>query len=208
MAVTAGHTITLLDLVATTAGVSVKETTVESDNVLVSLFVEATAGDLDVVVETLTEEGKATNVIVFPTVSAPTTNLLIRKSAITMSRIKVTATYSDSCTFEVRARGIGTGETSVRILGVGDWDTEAATVGTTAAVLIPAALDDRNGLAIRNHDATEDIYIAPTLAKATIAEGWPILAGESLQIDLVGGAEVYAIGTGAGIDIRIIQAGG
>lgn len=208
MAITSGHTITLLDVDSSTSGTSTKEVSVESDNVLISLYVDSTAGDVDVSVATLTDEGKEVDIVVFPTVSSPTSELLIRKSAVTMSRVLVTATYTDSCSFEVRARGIGTGESSVRILGVNEWSVETATVGTSAALLIPTSLTDRNGIAIRNHDATEDIYIAPTLALATIADGWPVLAGETVQMDLTAGSEVYAIGTGSGIDIRIIQAGG
>jgi hypothetical protein len=204
-----GKTITVIDATATVAAVHESLFSIDADSVLISLFVTAVSGDLDVVVYTLTEEGKEVDVISFPTISSPTTNLLLKKAAIVMSRIRVVATYTAACTFEVRARGISAGETSVRILGANEFEVSKASPTTVASVVIPAVLSDRNGVLLYNYSAASIVFVGETALKATDAGGgYPIVPGGTLSLDIISGASVYAstdAGTG---DLRIIQAGG
>lgn len=189
-------------------GTLVKEFSLDADSILVSLFATSVAGTLDVSVSTFTEEGKEVNVITFPQVTTTSTSLVIRKAAAVMSNIRVTATAAGgAATFEVRARGIGTGEASVRILAANEAKASQTDVSTSATLLIPAALNDRAGLVIKNNNATAGniLYIGFTLAEATTGNGYPLGPLEALGIDVSAGQEVYAIGSTT-IDVRILEA--
>jgi len=208
MAIVQGKTCTLIDTCVTAAGSQTKEFTVEADNALFSLYVESVAGDLDVVVYTLTDEGKETDITTFPTISAPTTELLIKKSAVTMSRIRVEATYTGAACFEVRARGIGTGETSVRILGSNNARVEQYTITTTPTLLIPVSIMDRQSINLRNYTTgSEVLYLGFSLADTTTAKGYPLLPGESIGIDLQEGGALYVVADTGTIDVRLIEMG-
>lgn len=194
----------------TEAGSTIKEGSIKSDSLLVSLWVDSvTSGDLSVAVYTLTDSGKETEVILFPTISSPTTELLLRKSAVALQRFRVVVTYSGVCTYEVYVRAIeGAGESSSKILGATNWKVSQATVGTSAAVLIGAALTDRAGVVVKNWSATQTVYIAETLAKADTGTGYPLAPRDALAMDIAAGAEVYAVSDIAGADIRIAESGG
>lgn len=107
-----GKTETIISIDSQVAGSNDEYFHIESDSLLVSLFVTSIAGTLDVTVYTLTEEGKQLSVITYPTVSSPTSELVLKKAPDVMSRIRIVATYSDATTFEVRARALSTGDDS------------------------------------------------------------------------------------------------
>jgi hypothetical protein len=182
------------------------------ESVLVSLFAEDVQDTLSVEVFTLTEEGKEALVISFPTLSAPTTNLLMQKAAIGMQRFKVVVTTGSGgpATFEIRAKGISSGTVSVRIEGALGWTTSKTTVASTNTVVVPAALTDRSGMALRNcnFQTTDILFVAESTAKLDAGQGYPILPGEALQIDVKAGSEIYGKSSGSDIDTRIIQVGG
>lgn len=215
MAITVGpiahsKTCTIMDLVSTGgAGSKTVEASVESDSVLVSLFAEVVSGTLDVVVYTLTESGKEVEILSFPQLAAPTGELVIKKAAVTMSRIKIVATYSGDSTFEVRARGIGIGETSVKIAGADEAKASQKDISTgTPTVLIGSSLTDRGGMVIKNYTAGTVLYVGFSPAETTLANGYPIGSFESLGLDIASGVTVYAVADTGTVDVRLLESGG
>lgn len=192
------------------AGTTSKEGSVASDTLLVSLWVNSiSSGSLTVTAYTLTDEGKQVQIISFPVLTSGTTDLLLKKSAISLQRFKVTATYTGACSYEVYVRAISAGETTARILGSASWAVNQATVGVSPILLIPAVIADRRGLIIRNHSTSgQTVYVGESPATATIALGFPITPGESFAVDLESGAAIYAVSDNAGADVRYAQAGG
>ena len=205
-AVAQGKTNTIINESTTVAGIITEYFTVETDSVLISLYADVVSGTLDVSVYTLTDNGKELGVITFPQLTAPTSELLLKKAAVVMSRVKVVATYTGATTFEVRARGISTGETSVKIIGAATGKTSKETVTTSTTILIPAALNDRSGLILKNFSTTGTLYIGYTLIEATSLVGYPISPGESLGMDISSGVAVYAVASAGTIDVRIMEA--
>lgn len=198
----------LLAEAPTGAGSRSVEGSIDSDSVLISLWVgSVTAGDLTVTVYTLTDAGKEVEIISFPVVSAPTVELLLRKAAISLQKFRVQVDYTGACSFEIYARAVSGGESSARILGSDSWTVTQATVGTLAVELIPAALTDRQGLVLKNWSGTQTIYVAESLVKAAVGTGYPLAPKDALALDIAAGASVYAVSDGAGADIRIAQAG-
>jgi hypothetical protein len=201
-----GKTETIISRTAIIAGTITEYFHIESDSVLVSVFADVVSGTLDVSVYTLTEEGKEIGIITFPQLSAPTSELLLKKAAAAMSRIKVVATYSGATTFEVRARSIGAGESTVKILGASSGQTSAGTVTVTPSVLIAASLGDRTGLIIKNYSPSATIFLGYTLAAANPTTGYPLGPGESLGMDISSGVALYAVASAGTVDIRIMVA--
>jgi hypothetical protein len=191
------------------AGSTIKEGSVNTDSILVTVFVESvTSGTLVVTVDTLTDNGKQLQIIGFPTVSSPSTELLLKKSAVSMQRFEVTATYTGICQYEVYVRAIeGAGESSVRILGPANLSTSSATVTTSAAALIPAALTDRSAVSIRNYSGAGTIFVSESLAKLS-SDAWPIGPGETWSLDIASGVTLYAVSSSGSNGIRIAEAGG
>lgn len=192
------------------AGSTAREGSVASDTLLVSLWVNSVdSGSLTVTAYTLTDEGKQVQIISFPALTTGTTDLLLKKSAISLQRFKIVATYTGACSYEVYVRAISAGETTARILGSANWAVNQATVGVSPMLLIPAVLSDRRGLIIRNHStAGQTLYVGESLATAAIAVGYPITPGEAFAVDLESGAAIYAVSDNAGADARYAQAGG
>jgi len=181
---------------------------IDADSIQASLWVGSLSGTLDVTIYTLTEDGKETSVISFPQVTAASGSLQIRKAAAIMSRIRVEVVASDAADFEVRIRGIGTGEASVRILAANEAKASQEDIGTgTPTLIVPAALNDRAGFVIKNNNsgAGEILYIGFTSGETTTTNGYPIGPQESLGVDVASGQEVYGLGT-VTIDARLLEA--
>lgn len=194
----------------TAAGSEIYQLSLDAEAVLVSLYVSATSGDVDVNVTTEGAEGQDVEVITFPTISAPVTELLLRKSASVLRKIRINVTYTGSCSFEIRARGVSAAASSVVIEGASDFSVTQKDITTTATTLLAASLTDRRGILVKNNNigSAEVLYIANTLAKATSAVGFPIEVGGNLSLDLQAGSELYAISSSGTIDVRIVEAGG
>lgn len=205
-----GKTCTVLDLASTGgAGSQTVQASIESDSVLVSLYADVVSGTLDVTVYTLTEEGKETDIITFPTLSAPTGELVIKKAAVTMSRIKVVATYTGDSTFEVRARGIGIGETSVKVAGAEEAKASQKDIVTgSPQILIASSLTDRGGMVIKNYTGGTVLYVGFSPGETTLSAGYPIGSFESLGLDVASGVTVYALADTGTIDVRLLESGG
>jgi len=188
------------------AGTTVETIGIASDSVLVSVFCKSVTGTLQIRVFTEVDVGEDVEIITFPEITTATANLLIRKAALSMDRVRVEAVYSGASEYSVRVRGIGAGETSVRIEGQTSATASKEDIGTTPQVIIPSDMEDRTGLILKNNSTSGILYIGFTLAE--LAEGYPIGPGESLGMDLAGGQSIYGVSSSGTLDIRILQAGG
>lgn len=204
-----GKELEVFNLSPTAAGSEEAILTLDADTVLASVQVTAVTGTVDIEVFTETPEEQQVKVIDFPTISAPTTDLLLRKAAAVMARIRVKVSFTGACTFVVRVRGIGTGEASVRLLGSSDAIASQKDITTgTAQLLITAAIVDRAGMVVKNFNTSGTVYIGFSTTEATTANGYPIGPQESLGLDVASGVEVYATADVGTIDMRIMEAGG
>jgi hypothetical protein len=181
--------------------------TIDADTVLLSLYVTSiSGGNLIVTAYTETDDNKEVGIATFPTITGPTSELLLKKAAAVMGRIRIQVAATGTCAFEVRARGITIGEASVRILGAVEGQASQLTVGTSTQVVISSGLADRNGLILKNNNISGIMYIGFSPAEATVAVGYPMGPGESLALDVENGTTVYGIGT-VPIDVRVLESG-
>lgn len=189
------------------AGSISREGSIQSDSLLATLWVDSvTSGALTVSVYTLTDNGKEVLLFSFPAISAGTTDLLLKKSGVSMQRFRVQATYTGACSYEVYVRAIeGAGESSVRVIGSASLLTSAETVTTTPGILIPAALTDRNGLTMKN-TGNAVMYVSESLAKLP-SEAWPVGPGEVWSLDVGAGVSIYAVAASGSLDVRIAESG-
>lgn len=199
----------LIQEVTLGAGTTSKEGVIQTDSLLATLWVNSvTSGTLSVSVYTLTDNGKDVLLFSFPVISAATTDLLLKKSGISMARFRIEATYTGICDYEIYVRAVeGAGESSTRILGSSNWRTDQATVTTVAAILIPSALTDRNGVLIKNWGTTNTVFIAESLVAATTGNAYPLGPRDAVAMDIAAGAEVYALTDAGSSDVRIVESG-
>lgn len=207
-AVTLGQTVAVFEESPTQAGTISRRFAIRSDSVLVSAWVGATSGTVDISVTTQHgDDTQSATVITFPTVTSPTSEIVLRKAAAVMQYITVTVTYSDACQFVVKARGIGTGEASVKLLGPNTAKNYFSTLTTTPSLIIPVALDDRSGIALHNTDSVKTIYMGFTIADTNAASGWEIGPGEKLGLDVASGVAVYGMVAAGTAKIKVLEAG-
>ena len=185
---------------------------VESESILASLYAESVSGELEVKIFTIGKDGQETSVIEFPTLTAPTSNLLLRQPARIMQVIRVEITHTDDCTFNLYLRGVRSGAASVKIEGSENWQVTRASVTATAAILISASLEDRSAILIENisdvSGSAGTIWVGETLAKASVGAGHPLRSGGNYSIDLQAGTEIYAVSDSGTVVVSIIESGG
>lgn len=191
------------------AGATSREGSIQTDSLVATLWVDAVvSGELTVSVYTLTDNGKEVLLFSFPTISAPSTFLLMKKSGVSLQRFRVQASYTGECQYEIYVRAVeGAGESSSRILGANDWRVSQATIGTTAGILIPAALTDRQGVVLKNWSSAATVFVAHSSAAATSGTGYPLAPRDGLALDVAAGAEVWGVSDIVGADMRIAEAG-
>lgn len=202
-----GKITTALSESPTIAGTSEAILTLDCDAVLVSVYVSVVSGTFDLEVVTETEPGKEKVVTTFPSIAAPTAELVIRKAATVLGNLRIRATYTGACTYEVRVKGIGQGETTVKLVGANGWSTGQVTIGTTPVLLIPASVNDRQGVVIKNWSVTTDVFVAESAAACSVSTCWPLAPRDVLALDVNAGAEVWARTSSGTSDVRISQAG-
>ena len=206
---TQGKEVQVLKSVQTAAGTESVIFSVDAETVLLSAAIISTSGDVDIKVYTQGgDDGQELNIIAFPTISAPTTSLVMKKAAQTLQRVRVEVTYTGACSYNIRARGISGGAADVRILGATNATASANTVSTTAAVLVPSALTDRSGVVIKNNNLSGTMYLGFSLAQASSTIGYPVGPQEALALDVDSGVAVYAVADSGTIDVRLLEAGG
>lgn len=198
----------IMDVSATAAGVSTECFIIDTDSVEVAVWVESTAGDLDIVVSTVgDEDNRKFPIVTFPTISVPTSQLLLRKSVLSLQRVEVRATYSDAVDFCIIVRAINGADAVVSISPPSTLRASQIDVDTSAKLVIPAALEDREGLLLKNNSNSGILYIGGTAGESAIGIGMPLGPGEPLGIDIAAGQEIWMTGSEVGIDLRILEAG-
>lgn len=191
------------------AGTLTRVFTLDSDTFQTSLFVSSISGSLSITISTITGEGKEKEVITYPAITSPSTQLDLKKAATAMGIIKATAVFTGACTFELKAKGLSSGETSAKIQSANVARATKVIVPNPGKVLLPAALSDRKGIIVRNWSTTITVYLGFSVSEANFANGYPLKPQEALSIDLGAGATLYADIQNAGTaDVRIIEAGG
>lgn len=205
-----GKTVRVTKEIAAIAGTKSWTLSTDADALLVSLYVTSVSGNLDVSVYTQIEEGKDLLVANFPTISAPTANLLLKKAAQIINQVKIVATWDDATEFEIYGRGVSAAESSVKILGNGVATASQTNILTSPTLVIPASITDRSGVVIKNNNGLGGaaIYFGFSIAEASLETGYPLSAQESIALDVASGVEIYAISTVGTTDLRILQGGG
>ena len=204
-----GKTILVMSQTSSGPGTEVRSFSVECDTVQTSLFVSSITGTLSVVISTITENGQAKEVIEYNDITAVSTSLLIKKAATTMGAIRAVATFSGACSFELRAKGLSSGETSAKIQSATIGKASQLTVGTLPIVLVPAAMTDRSGIIVKNNsNGAATLYLGFSAAEALPAVGYPIGSKEALGLDIGAGAVLWGSSGSHQIDVRLIEAGG
>lgn len=191
--------------VTSDAGTTSKDGAIISDSLLATVWVNSiTSGELTVVVYTETEPGKSDEIIRFPVLSAPSTELLIRKSAVSMQRFRVVVEYTGICDYEIYIRAVdGASDTSVRIVGAASFRVSQLDIPDSPIELLPASLDDRQGIIIKNWSLSTNMYVAETQAKATPEEGYPVAPRDNVTLDVSAGVTVWAVAETGTVDARI-----
>jgi hypothetical protein len=78
----------------------------DAEAALLSIFVSATTGDVNVQVFTEGSDGTIANLYTFPTISSPTSELILKQIVPPLRKLRVKVTCTDTATFELRARGV------------------------------------------------------------------------------------------------------
>lgn len=201
-----GKTLSLADVSLTGSGSHFVDFTLHASTVLMSVFVRSVSGTVTVRCHTFTQPNEQTEVLAFPTVSAPTSELLLKKAAVALANCKLEIQHTGACELQVVAKGLGAGELNVKLIGAATATARSVTVTNTAALIVPASLVDRSGLLIKNLSSAV-VYIGFTASEATASNGYPLAQDDTLSIDLAAGQAVYAIRANAGTsDLRLIEA--
>lgn len=187
------------------AGTTSKEGSIQSDSLVATLWVDSvTSGNLTVSVFTLTDTGKEIELFSFPVLTVGSINLLLKKAGVSLQRFRVQAIYTGVCQYEVYIRAVeGAGESSVRILGSSSFRVEQVNLTTTPVALIPASLEDRQGVIIKNWSLTTNMYIAESMVKATSLVGYPVAPRDNVTVDVQAGVAIWAVSESGTVDVRI-----
>lgn len=188
----------------TAAGTTTKEFTVHSSSAIVSVFVRSISGTLSVKVYSYGDVAAERKLVMdFPELTSSTTELLLRKSSLTLNKLLVVCEYSDACDFTVLARAVEASEQA----GANNAIATNITVGATPVKIIPSSLTNRAGLIIRNYSDNKTLFIGFLPSEATTSNGFPLEYLESLPIDVRAGVDIWAVSSAGDIDVRIMQAG-
>lgn len=198
----------LLREAPTNSGVTIKDFSVQSDAVLVLLWVDAVVGTLDVKVYGILDDGsKEVLLFDFPDITTPTTSILQKRSGIVPTRLRVKVSYTGSCSYELSARAVSTGTGDTRIVSSNALRMSQQAVGPAITLLVPASLTDRNALVIKNNSTSGTIYLAETEAKTNSSVGWPLGPKDALGVEIQAGVALYAVSDGPTCDIRLVESG-
>lgn len=205
-----GKTLLVFAETTVSAGTQTRTFTIDSDTFQTSLFVTSITGQLDITIYTVTQEGREKEVISYLGITSPSTELSLKKAATAMGVVRVVAVYTGACNFELRAKGLSSGETSAKIQSANVAKASQVNISVTPSILLAAALTDRKGVIIKNNTTTNNIilYIGFSSAQALSSVGYPIGRGEALSLDIGAGATLWACSSTNTIDVRIIEAGG
>lgn len=98
-----------------------------------------------------------------------------------------------------------TGTVTSNQAGLIDWHASQFVVGVTATQIAPSALTNRSSISLKaSCDPGQGIYVGKT-SSVTVNDGWEILNGETLQLDLTPAATIYAISGAANQKLFVIE---
>ena len=214
MLISSGTQARILQESPTQAGSTVREGSVNSDSLLATLWVRSVSpgATLSVRLVTLTEGGEDSTpsqeyqILQFPDLTAPTTQLLVSKAAVTMQRFRVYAAYTGAVSYEIYVRALASAAAAdVSIQGSKSLVTSQITVGTTPVVLIPSALTDRTGLVVKQWQGSGNLYMSEDSGKLP-GSAWPLAPKDALALDVAAGVTIYALSDSGDIDVRLAEA--
>lgn len=185
-------------------GTTERSVSVQTDSVLVTLYANSVSDTLAVTVYAVAEVGQETVLFSFPVLSSGTTDLLLKRAAVTTANLIVRATYTGACDYTVHARAINGGITNSKITGAENLTTSQITVGTDPTRIVVAALADRSGILIKNWSVGVDVYVGESDTRML----YPLSGRDALSIDLAAGQELWAQTLSGTADLRIAQVGG
>lgn len=186
----------------------------QADSILLTLFVNSSAGDVNVQLFGITQGGPADSstphevqILSFPTVTGPTTTLLIQIASVTTHRLRLKASTTAAANFEVQARAINGGASTTRVVTSSSIRTDQKNVNTgVPQEIISASLTDQIGFMIRNWSSNSaNIFWSTDISKATPTEGYPLAPGDVASISVRGGQAVYASSDVDGADLRMVE---
>jgi len=111
---------------------------------------------------------------------------------------------------EIKAGTIEATVGDVSISGLEAFDTDHVLVGMTPVQLFTTPLTGGSAvnIKVKTTGQTEVVYIAPSSARLLAGKGYPLLDGDTVQLDLKATAEVWAMGSTADQDVYTMQLGG
>ena len=209
-------------LVECPTGASTKEKSlaVEASGVLLSLYVEELTGTLDVNVYTFTKDGHEKLIDSFPTISAPTTELILRKQVEVHDHLRVEVITSGAAKYDIRAKGVEAGISSVIISGSGAADNYGILMDTTPRLIVPVSITDQNNVSIINNNpvggATLYVGFKSTITTTNAAvvgvtdpnAASPVPPGASIGLSVTAGLSVYGVCASGTVDVRVVLLGG
>lgn len=103
---------------------------------------------------------------------------------------------------------VSSGTVSVNLLGLNNLQTSQYIVGTSAVQITPTPLATRSSIGLKatttsNIDA---VFIGVT-SSVTTSNGYPLFAGDTIQLDITSTGTLWAIGTSAGQKVYAIEIG-
>jgi hypothetical protein len=208
--ITRGTQSKLIDEVTLGAGSTSVNNSIETDSLAATVWVDSiTSGSLIITIYTFTDTGKEVALFSFPALTAGSTELLLRKSGVSLQNFRVEAVYTGVCEYEIYVRAIeGAGAASTRILGAASMKTSQKTVDDSGPqLLLAASLEDRSGILIKNWNQNGDLYISEDAAKLN-SQAMALGPRDCFFVDLEAGQELYAKSSSGSVDVRIVEVGG
>lgn len=199
-----GMQVRLLQESPVSAGVSEKQIAIQTDTVLLTLFASEIENTLAVTAYAVAEAGQETELFSFPVLSAGTSELLLKRAAISTSNVVVRALYSGGCKYTVHARGVQGGISDTKLRGAEILVTSQVIVGTTATLLVPASMEDRVSIAVKNWSSDTDVFIGESEDNML----YPLAGRDSITIGLSAGQELWGYASANSADVRIAEIGG
>lgn len=188
---------------------------VDADTLLVTLNVISISPGTSLNVKMYGRAGQAGSneklILSFPTQTTATTELLVQKSAISLSNARIEATYDGVVQYEVWVRGVSgsVGDQTIKIVPGGADSLRASqiTIGTTASLLVPPTPFDRAGIIIRNWNQTTSVLYIKEDSTSVTSIGYPLAPLEALAMDVDSNVSVYGQADTGTIDVRILEGG-
>lgn len=204
-------------IMETTVGADVTNVSfsVDADTLLVTLNIISIAPSTSLSINMYGRAGTTGSneklILSFPVQTAATTELLVQKSAISLSNARIEATYDGAVSYEVWVRGVSgsVGDQTIKIIpgGADSLRASQTTITTAASLLVPPTPFDRAGIIIRNWNQTSGVLYIKEDSTSVTSVGYPLAPLEALAMDVDSNVSVYAQADTGTIDVRILEGG-